>query len=169
MYESPSGNAGLYLGLPIVSSGMPFALAQPLMPWWPSAFARAAGRTAPVIVVADDDRDIRELYRACFDLSGFVTAEASTGAEAIATAERLVPDVLVTDLILPDIDGLEVTRHLKGQEITAGIHVILLTGYSRESLQQTAAAAGVARALLKPCLPDAMLREVWRVLRRLPV
>jgi two-component system cell cycle response regulator DivK len=139
------------------------------MPWWTSARERTAGRTTPVIVVADDDRDTRELYRACFDLSGFVTAEARTGAEAIAAAERLVPDVLLTDLILPDIDGFGVTRHLKGQQATAGIQVILLTGYSHDDLQRQAAAAGVVRALLKPCLPDAMLREVWRALRRLPV
>jgi CheY-like chemotaxis protein len=139
------------------------------MSWWASALERTTGRTTPVIVVADDDRDTRELYRACFDLSGFITAEASTGKEAIAAAERLLPDVLLTDLILPDIDGFGVTRHLKAQQATAGIQVILLTGYSHDDLQRQAAAAGVVRALLKPCLPDAMLREVRRALQRPPV
>ena len=139
---------------------------------WTSAFRssldRIGFRRAPVIVVVDDDRDTRELYRACFDLSGFVTAEASTGYDAIAAAERLVPDVLLTDLILPDIDGFAVTRHLKQQPVTAGIQVILLTGYRHDRLQRNAAAAGVVRALLKPCLPDVMLREVRRTLNRLP-
>lgn len=130
---------------------------------------RMGGQRVPVIVVADDDRDTRELYRACFDMSGFMTAEASTGVEAIAAAERLLPDVLLTDLILPDISGLDVTRHLKCQKPTANIQVILLTGYSHEDLQRHAAAAGAARALLKPCLPDAMLREVRRALKRLSV
>lgn len=133
-----------------------------------STFRRAAGR-APVIVVADDDRDTRELYRACFDMSGFVTAEASNGEEAIATAERLLPDVLLTDLILPDIDGFAVARRLKQQEKTSGIQVILLTGFSMDDLQRQAAAAGAVRALLKPCLPDEMLREVRRTLRHLPL
>jgi two-component system cell cycle response regulator DivK len=133
-----------------------------------SAFNRPGGRRVPVIVVVDDDRDTRELYRACFDMSGFVTAEASTGAEALTAAERLVPDVLLTDLILPDIDGFAVTRRLKQQTATAGIQVILLTGYSHDDLQQQAVAAGVARALLKPCLPDVMLREVRRTLKGLP-
>lgn len=139
---------------------------------WAPAFrnslGRLNGRGAPVIVVVDDDRDTRELYRACFDLSGFVTAEAGTGEEAIAAAERLVPDVLLTDLILPDINGLAVTRHLKAQPATARVQVILLTGYSQENLQRRAAAAGVARALHKPCLPDVMLREIRRTLKRLP-
>ena len=120
-----------------------------------------------MILVADDDRDTRELYRACFDMSGFVTAEASSGEEAITTAERLLPDVLLTDLILPDIDGFTVARRLKGQQVTAWIQVILLTGFSPEDLQRQAAEAGVARALLKPCLPDMMLREVRRTLKRL--
>jgi two-component system cell cycle response regulator DivK len=123
----------------------------------------------PVIVVADDDRDTRELYRACFDMSGFVTAEASTGHDDITVSERLLPDVLLTDLILPDIDGLAVARRLKQHRSTAGIHVILLTGYGIEDFQRKAAEAGASRALLKPCLPDVMLREVRRALtRRIP-
>jgi len=125
------------------------------------------GRT-PVIVVVDDDRDTRELYRACFDMSGYLTAEASTGEEAIAAAKRLLPDVLLTDLILPDIDGFDVARRLKEDPTTAGIHVILLTGYSPDDLLARAAAAGVERALLKPCLPQVMLREVGRALKRIP-
>jgi len=125
------------------------------------------GRT-PIIVVVDDDRDTRELYRACFDMSGYLTAEASTGEEAIAAARRLLPDVVLTDLILPDIDGFAVARRLKQDPATAGIHVILLTGYSPDDLLAKAAAAGVERALLKPCLPQVMLREVGRALKRLP-
>ena len=139
------------------------------MSLWSSA--RAFGPTThrkPVIVVADDDRDTRELYRACFDMSGFVTAEASTGQEAIRTVERLLPDVLLTDLIFPDIDGLTVARRLKERPATAAIRVILITGYGVDNFQRKAAAAGVLRALVKPCLPDAMLREVHRALKGLP-
>ncbi|HXG54462.1 MAG TPA: response regulator [Vicinamibacterales bacterium] len=124
----------------------------------------ASTRRAPMILVVDDDRDTRELYRACFDMSGYVTAEAGTGAEAIAAARRLLPDVLLTDLILPDIDGFDVSRRLKQDPVTAGIHVILLTGFSPDNLSQKAAAAGVTRALLKPCLPQVMLREVARAI-----
>lgn len=120
----------------------------------------------PTILIADDDRDIRELYRACFDLSGFRTAEASTGDEAIRTAERMLPDVLLTDYVLPDIDGLTVARRLREQVRTAGIRIILMTGFDLEGFQRKAAAAGICRALLKPCLPDAMLREVRRALQR---
>ena len=139
------------------------------MTFWAAAIEATFGRAsrAPVIVVADDDRDTRELYRACFDMSGFVTAEASTGEEALRASERLLPDVLLTDLVFPDIDGLTITRRLKQQPSTANIRVILLTGASVEDLQRKCTEAGVLRALLKPCLPDVMLREVRRVLRGL--
>jgi CheY-like chemotaxis protein len=129
-----------------------------------ATFGQGAQR-APVIVVADDDRDTRELYRACFDMCGFVTAEASTGEEALLAAERLKPDVLLTDLIFPDIDGLTIARRLKERPSTASIRVILLTGATIQDFQRKAAEAGVLRALLKPCLPDVMLREVRRALR----
>jgi two-component system cell cycle response regulator DivK len=142
------------------------------MPSWSSALAaalrRPLSRRLPVILVVDDDRDTRELYRACFDMSGFVTAEASTGEEAIRVAERLLPDVMLTDLILPDIDGFTVVRRLKALRATAGKRAILLTGFGLNDFEQRAADAGASRALLKPCLPDVMLREVRRALKRLP-
>lgn len=142
------------------------------MAFWPPLEERpqnARGHRAPSILVVDDDRDTRELYRACFDLSGFMTAEAATGRDALATARRLLPDILLTDLILPDIDGFEVVQQLKQDAATAGICVILLTGYGIEDLERRASAVGAVRALLKPCLPQVMLREVHRALRSIPL
>jgi CheY-like chemotaxis protein len=102
-------------------------------------------------------------------MSGFVTAEAKTGEEALVTAERLTPYLLLTDLVFPHSDGCTVARRLKLRPATANIRVILLTGASIEGFQQKAADAGVLRALLKPCLPEVMLREVRRALRGLRV
>ena len=123
-------------------------------------------RRSPSILVVDDDRDTRELYRACFDLDGFTTAEAATGAEALEAARRLRPDLLLTDFILPDIDGFEVARRLR-REVPM-IRVILLTGYSIDDFQARASSVGIARALLKPILPQVMRREVRRALRSVP-
>lgn len=125
-----------------------------------------AGRQAPFVLVADDDRDTRELYRACFDTNGYRTAEAGTGSQAIASAVEIVPDVLLTDFLLPDVDGLTVARRLKADARTAGIHILLVTGYATPDLDRRAAAAGVARVLLKPALPQAVMREVSRTLAR---
>ena len=128
-----------------------------------SAFIR---RQQPLILVVDDDRDSRELYRACFDMSGYRTAEAETGQQALSATHRLLPDLVLTDLMLPDVDGLTIANRLKEDERTCGVRVILVTGYGGDNLERRAADAGVERALLKPCLPHTMLREVRRALKR---
>lgn len=141
------------------------------MPFWrsPAQFPSPTGsngRRQPLIVVADDDRDTRELYRAFFDLSGFQTAEAANGHQALLMARRLKPDVLLTDLVLPDMDGITVTRMLKQDPQTAAVRVLLVTGYAFDGLERRATDAGADRALIKPCLPNAVLREVHRALQR---
>jgi CheY-like chemotaxis protein len=139
------------------------------MAFWrpqPDDAGTVAEQRQPAIVVVDDDRDTRELYRAFFDLCGFQTAEASNGSQALLISRRLLPDVLLMDLVLPDVDGLSVARVLKADPDTAGIHVLLVTGYAFDKLGRCAVDAGVERALTKPCLPQAMLREVRRVLGR---
>jgi two-component system cell cycle response regulator DivK len=117
-----------------------------------------ATRADPIVLVADDDRDTRELYRACFDTIGYRTAEAGTGSQAIAAALEMIPDVLLTDYVLPEIDGADPR--------TAGILILMITGYASPDLERHAATAGVDRVLLKPCLPQVIMREVSRVLAR---
>jgi two-component system, cell cycle response regulator DivK len=107
----------------------------------------------PVIVVADD-------------LSGFCTAEAATGMEALALTRSLLPDVLLTDLSLPDMDGAAVAALVMHDARTAGVSVILLAGRARQDLERRAALAGTFRTLLKPCLPRTMLGEGRRALER---
>jgi CheY-like chemotaxis protein len=123
-------------------------------------------RRQPFILVADDDRDTRELYRACFDTNGYRTAEAGTGSQAIVSAVEIVPAVLLTDYVLPDIDGLTIALRLKADPRTAGICILMVTGYATPDLERRAFEAGIDRVLLKPCLPQVALREVARALAR---
>jgi len=125
-----------------------------------------APRPDPIVLVADDDRDTRELYRACFDTSGYRTAEAGTGSQALVAAVEIVPDVLLTDYILPDIDGVTIARRLRDDARTAGIRILMVTGYADAELERRAAAAGVDRVFPKPCLPQAIMREVSRAIGR---
>ena len=139
------------------------------MPFWRQPTPPATtSKPAPLILVVDDDRDTRELYRAFFDLSGFRTAEAATGREALAVLRRMRPDVLLTDLVLPDLDGLAIAGEVVRDASTAHTRIILLTGYGGPDLATRAAGAGVERTLQKPCLPSEMLREVRRALGRGP-
>jgi len=123
-------------------------------------------RRDPFVLVADDDRDTRELYRACFDTIGYRTAEADTGSQTLASAVEIVPDVLLTDYVLPDVDGVTIARRLKADRRTAGIRILMVTGYASPDLDRQAVLAGVERVLLKPCLPQAVMREVSRVIAR---
>jgi CheY-like chemotaxis protein len=123
-------------------------------------------RPGPIVLVADDDRDTRELYRACFDTNGYRTAEAGTGSQAIAAAIEIVPDVLLTDYVLPDIDGVTIARRLRADARTASIRILMVTGYANPELDRHAAAAGIDKVFLKPCLPQTVMREVSRALGR---
>jgi CheY-like chemotaxis protein len=125
-----------------------------------------AGRPAPIVLVADDDQDTRELYRACFDTNGYRTAEAGTGSQAIVAAVEIVPDVLLTDYVLPDIDGVTIARRLRDDVRTAAICMLMITGYANTELERAAAAAGIDRVFLKPCLPQTIMREVSRAMAR---
>jgi two-component system, cell cycle response regulator DivK len=120
----------------------------------------------PIVLVADDDRDTRELYRACFDTNGYRTAEAASGSQAIVSAVEIVPDVLLTDYVLPDVDGVTIARRLKADGRTAAVRILMVTGYANPVLERQAVAAGVDKVLLKPCLPQAVMREVARTLSR---
>jgi two-component system cell cycle response regulator DivK len=125
-----------------------------------------AERRLPFVLVADDDRDTRELYRACFDTNGYRTAEAGTGSQAIVSAVEIIPDVLLTDYLLPDVDGLTLARRLKADRRTAAVRILMVTGYATIDLERQAASVGIDRVLLKPCLPQVVMREVSRTLAR---
>ncbi len=127
-----------------------------------------SGRRHPLVLVIDDDRDTRELYRACFDTSGYRTREAETGSQAIASAIETTPDVLLTDHVLPDVDGVAIARRLKQDARTAAVRIVMVTAYGTPALERRAADAGIERVLLKPCLPQTVMREVSRMLSRTP-
>jgi two-component system, cell cycle response regulator DivK len=126
------------------------------------------GRPRPFVLVADDDRDTRELYRAFFDTSGYRTAEAGSGLQAMTSALEIVPDVLLTDYAMPDVDGVTLARRLREDPRTAAIRILMVTGYATPALERRAIGAGVDRVLTKPCLPQAVMKEVARALARPP-
>jgi two-component system cell cycle response regulator DivK len=121
------------------------------------------------ILVVDDYEDNRQMYAELLAYAGYQVAEASDGAEAIATAFRIVPDLVVMDLSLPVIDGWEATRRLKADERTRHVPVLALTGHAPEGLlghSEGAHEAGCDAFLAKPCSPERLLEVVHEVLTR---
>ena len=112
--------------------------------------------TGPLVLLVEDSRDTREMYAVALGISGFRTAEAGTAAEARAAAHALRPDVIVSDLTLPDGDGCELCAELSRNPDTCGIPTIALTGRSSNEDIDRCAAAGCVCVLVKPCSPDAL-------------
>jgi CheY-like chemotaxis protein len=120
----------------------------------------------PVVLVADDMEDIRDMYAHYLSGQGFHAELACTGLEALSKATVLHPDVIVMDLNMPELDGWEATRRLKSSDLTRAIPVIALTGLSISQSKQAALEAGCDGYLTKPCFPDTLADEIRRVLRR---
>jgi CheY-like chemotaxis protein len=116
------------------------------------------------VLFVDDDSATREGYAAYLTQSGFEVKTAATGREALAFAATWAPRVIVLDLGLPDIDGWQIARQLKGDAATRSIPLIALTGSDLPHERVSAMRAGCDRHLTKPCMPTALLDAIRRSL-----
>jgi two-component system, cell cycle response regulator DivK len=115
---------------------------------------------APLVLLVDDYQDAREMYAEFLKTCGYRVVEAADGAEALAQAAALIPDLILMDFALPIIDGREATRRLKSSPATAGIKVAILSGMPPEVVR----AAGADACVTKPCSPEVLLAEIKRLL-----
>jgi two-component system cell cycle response regulator DivK len=114
----------------------------------------------PTVLVVDDFAENREMYAEYLEFSGFRSLQAADGLQAVAVARRELPDAILMDLALPRLDGWEATRQLKADPSTCHIPVIALTGHALSTHARRAEEAGCARVLIKPALPDEVVRAV---------
>ena len=106
------------------------------------------------------------MYAAYLQFSGYRVAEATDGVEAIEKSLELMPDIILMDLALPKMDGWEATRRLKADERTQHIPIVALTGHALAGHAEGARQAGCDSFVTKPCLPDALVAEIERMLAR---
>jgi CheY-like chemotaxis protein len=128
----------------------------------------AAAKQAPLVLVVDDFPDAQEMYSEFLTYSGFRVAAASNGYEALDQAFALLPDIILMDLSLPGMDGWEATRRLKKDKRTKHIPIVALTGHALAGFSDGAKRAGCDSFVTKPCLPDALVAEVRRLLAARP-
>lgn len=119
-----------------------------------------------MILIVEDQHQLRQLYVTELLMSGFDVIEAENGEDAIARASSQFPDVVLMDLSLPVVDGWEATRRLKNDARTAHIPVVALTAYDGAGELQRATNVGCEWVVPKPCPPDALITELRRVLSR---
>ena len=121
---------------------------------------------SPLVLVADDDPDILDLVRYHLERSGYEVATARDGLEAVKLAGELAPSLAVLDVMMPSLNGFEVTRRLREDPATREIPVILLTARAQESDVQEGFAAGADDYIRKPFSPRELSARVQAVLGR---
>ncbi|HVP58245.1 MAG TPA: response regulator [bacterium] len=120
----------------------------------------------PLVAVVDDEPDIVNLVSLNLEKAGFETKGFADALGLIKFLERRLPDLVVLDVMLPDIDGLEVCRQLKGEPRTAGIPIIMLTAKGDETDRVVGLELGADDYITKPFSVRELVARVKAVLRR---
>lgn len=119
------------------------------------------------ILVVEDDRDINELIRYNLEREGFDVLSLFDGAEVLEVASTRRPDLILLDLMLPEVDGLEICRQLKGEDKTKDIPVIMITAKGTEADIVIGLSIGADDYLPKPFSPQVLLARIKVIFRRL--
>jgi DNA-binding response OmpR family regulator len=118
------------------------------------------------ILIVEDDPDIAELVARYLDKAGFISERIASGREALRNIMTRAPDLVVLDLMLPHVDGLEICRTLRSNEKTAAIPIIMLTARADESERIVGLEIGADDYLSKPFSPGELVARVRALLRR---
>ena len=118
------------------------------------------------ILIVDDEASIRELLKFNLQKEGYTVLEAEEGTNGLLIAKSEKPDLVVLDLMLPGMDGLEICRTLKSQHNTAGIPIIMLTAKNEEIDKIIGLELGADDYLTKPFSPRELVARIKAVLRR---
>ncbi|HEX7784743.1 MAG TPA: response regulator [Methylomirabilota bacterium] len=116
------------------------------------------------ILVIDDHEDNRHILRDLLENARYEVLEATTGEEGVALAEAHVPDLILMDIQLPDIDGYEATRRIKSMPTIRHVPVIAVTSYALSGDDVKALRAGCDAYVTKPFSPRALLATVKQYL-----
>jgi DNA-binding response OmpR family regulator len=120
------------------------------------------------ILVVEDEKDLREVLTYNLGREGYKVLSAETGSEGLKRARKDVPDLLLLDLMLPDLDGIEICRRLKKDPVTSSLPIIMVTAKGEESDVVLGLGVGADDYVTKPFSPKELLARVKAVLRRGP-
>jgi DNA-binding response OmpR family regulator len=118
------------------------------------------------VLVVDDDADINAALQESLQFAGYEVAGASTGMEALAEVSRHCPDLVLLDQMLPDLDGVEVCRRLRGAPETKRVPIMFLTARGGEDARVRGLALGADDYVTKPFSMQELLLRIRAVLRR---
>ena len=116
------------------------------------------------ILVVDDDVINRDILKTRLEAAGYEVAEAANGEEGINLAQKLPPDLIILDVMMPKVDGLLACRILKANEKTKGIPIVMLTARSQQLEELRGWESGADEYLTKPCDHQRLLEVVAQFL-----
>ncbi len=117
------------------------------------------------ILIVDDDADVVELLRFNLKKAGFSIGTAQDGVEALAKVCTLAPDLILLDLMMPELDGFAVCDILRRDPATSAIPIIILTAASGQLSRMAGLAAGAAEFVTKPFSPRELVGRIERLLQ----
>jgi len=120
------------------------------------------------ILIIEDDPDIMRLLSRTLSTAGYQVTQAYGGRDALRKAETIAPDLILTDLAMPQMSGVEVVEMLKGKPETAHIPIIAVTAHMWDNIAQSAGQVGVDGFINKPFSSKTLLREVAVFLSNAP-
>ncbi|HSU91790.1 MAG TPA: response regulator, partial [Sporolactobacillaceae bacterium] len=118
------------------------------------------------VLIVEDDADIRELIRYNLAQEGFVVEEAADGAQALERVRRRVPDLMVLDLMLPGMPGLQICRQMRVERETAHLPILIVTAKGTEVDKVLGLEMGADDYVVKPFSPRELVARVKALLRR---
>ncbi len=131
--------------------------------------AMSAAKSAQIahkVLVVDDDPDIVELLAYNLEKEGYEVATASNGKNALETARSFIPELVVLDIMMPQMDGIETARHLRDIPDFKNTYILFLTARSEEYSEVAAFEIGADDYLTKPIKPRALMSRINALFRR---
>ncbi|SRR6266496_109943 len=115
---------------------------------------------APIILVIEDYPDNRTLLSSLLRAKGYTVVEAKDGREGLLQANLVNPDLILMDLALPELDGVEATREIRKRQVLSQIPIFAISAYATADVRQDAIAAGCTEVFLKPLDVESLLGKI---------
>jgi excisionase family DNA binding protein len=125
----------------------------------------SAVRSGPVILIVDDDERLREFVRVNLEMDGYTVREAGNAAEGLEALEEAPPDLILLDVMMPEVDGWEMLRRVRERHGVDAIPVIMFSGKVDENTAETAAERGAQGFFGKPFDPQQLIQSTKQLLR----
>jgi excisionase family DNA binding protein len=122
-------------------------------------------RGGPVILIVDDDARLREFVRVNLEMDGYSVREAASAAEGLAALDEEPPDLILLDVMMPEVDGWEMLRHVRERHGVDSIPVIMFSGKVDEQTAEAAEERGAQAFIGKPFDPQQLIQSTKQLLR----